>query len=449
MASQNRTVGTKKPKTAKTLRTISKKTASKTIKNKRSNKKASKASQLPIYDLKKLLPPLGSEAAYNQTANKEATDIVKAIYHDINTQCNFGRIAMNKDPLGQSIFSNLLASTEKFVEREITNYKACVESFKTEHGEFQPVAPNSRFFDFINELGWKIFAICAHAESFRRWLRAASDRVWGFVCGKIRENSFSIEVYAHSYDLKWRNVLWNYRGCSIPGLPGMKSVLETYMKWKVDHPHHTVITLDGKLKEPTWQGHLQENINENVFDPEKWNGRRDPTLRKLPNGFSSGVGAECFLCGSKFSCDCRLQSRTGEFVELIEYPKKGTGVRTLTDFKCGDILGIFVGELVREATEDWVYPLTQRNESADGLDSEVCTVAPHRLGNWTRYINHSCDSSTSFITRTIGKRVVTTIEAIRDIKPFEELTVHYGDDYWRSSGKKCLCGHYNCVSLGL
>lgn len=221
MASQKRTVGTKKAKTAKTAKTtktsksIRKKTASKTSKNKKSDKKVSK---LPIYDLKELLPPLGSEAAHNQTANKEATDIVKAIYHDINTHCNFERIAMNKDPLGQRIFSNLLASTEKFVERELSNYRACVESFKAEQGEFQPVAPKSRSFDFIDELGWKIFTICAHAEAFRRWLRAASDKVWGFVCEKIRENSFSIEVYAHSYDLKWRSILWIYQGHFIPGL---------------------------------------------------------------------------------------------------------------------------------------------------------------------------------------------------------------------------------------
>ena len=224
----------------------------------------------------------------------------------------------------------------------------------------------------------------------------------------------------------------------------MKPEIETYMNWKVDHPHHTVITLDGKLKEPTYNGQLQKHINENIYDPKKWNGRKqDPTLRQKPNGTPTNVGHECVLCGSPVSCDCRLETRAGELVELREYPGTGTGARALTRFRRGDILDIFMGELLPDIVEN-VYPLTQNDDKPNTTTATVrnlCTICPHQFGNWTRFISHSCRPSTQFMTRTIGNRVVCTVEAIRDILPFEEITVGYGDRYWSALNYDCLCGY--------
>lgn len=452
MASQDRVTRTGKAKAPKTTKISKTGKTPRTISKKNPKKKATKlaakagATKLPIHDLNVLFPPLGSEAAKDQTAEKEATDILKAIYHDINAHCNYERIAKSGDSVGRDTFHNLLAATEGFVEQEMREWKLCAESFKAENGEFQSVSPTSRFFAFVNELGWKMFAICAHAEAFRRWFRTADPRVWGFVCQKIYENFCSIQVYAHNYELKWRNTLWIYQDIPIAGLPDIKPVIQTYMNWKVDHPHHTVITLDGKLKEPLFNGQLQEHIDEYVFDPAKWNGKPDPTLRREPRGDTPGVGSVCFLCGSEVSCACQLQSRAAEFVELTEYPDRGTGVRALTDFRRHDVLGIFIGEIIPNCVEDLTYPLTQSSDDPEGFDHTVGTIAPHRYGNWTRFINHSCESSTWFVTRTIGKRVVTTIEAIRDIKAFEEITVNYGTRYWSGADRRCLCGQASCIS---
>jgi hypothetical protein len=33
-------------------------------------------------------------------------------------------------------------------------------------------------------------------------------------------------------------------------------------------------------------------------------------------------------------------------------------------------------------------------------------------------------------TRTVGNRVICTVDVIRDILPFEEITVNYGFNYW-------------------
>jgi hypothetical protein len=432
----SRNNATQKAKTVNTPKTTSKKTASRKTANKKANSKAAKR---PRVDINKIFPPWGSEEALNQTAEKHATDIIMAVYHDINAYCRIEKLAAENIYNFQEMFSNLRASTEVFVEREIGDYMTCVESFRAERGEFQPVTPNSRFLEFVTALGWKMFAICAHAEAFRRGIKEANDRTWGLVVQKIQENSLSIQLYAHSRSLKWRDMLWIYQGYTMPGLPDMKTEIETYMQWKVDHPHHTVITLDGKLKEPLYDGELQQHINESIFDPKEWHGnKQDPTLRHMPNGSSTDIGRACVMCGSAVSCDCRLTSRAGELVELREYPETGTGVRVLTGFKRGDILDIFVGVLLPGCVED-VYPLTQCDDNPKGR--MLCTIAPHQFGNWTRFINHSCRPSTEFTTRTIGNRVVCTVEAIRDIMPFEELTVGYGDKYWRYRDYECLCGH--------
>ncbi|KAJ5836634.1 hypothetical protein N7447_002660 [Penicillium robsamsonii] len=411
---------------------------------KTTNKKAAgKAATRPKVDMNKLFPPWGSEEALNQTANKYATDIILAVYHDINTYCNIERLA-GENFYNCQMFFNMRTFTEGFVEREIGNYMACVESFKTEHGEFQPVTPNSRFLQFVTGLGWKMFAICAHAEAFRRGIKEADDRTWRFLIQKIQENRLSIEVYAHNRSLKWRNMIWIHQGYPIPGLPDMKPEIETYMQWKVDHPHHTVITFDGKLKEPTYKGKLQKHIGESIFDPKKWGGQKqDPTLRHMSDGSSANVGRACLMCGNPASCDCRVASRAGELVELREYPETGTGIRVLTRFNRGDILDLFVGELLPDSVEE-VYPLSQCDDephTSPNTARILCTICPHEFGNWTRYISHSCRPSTSFVTRTIGNRVVCTVEAIRDIMPFEELTVGYGDKYWKGKDFECRCGH--------
>jgi hypothetical protein len=428
-----RTVNTRKTANKKVVKTTNRNT------NRETTKKAVKTPLSPV-DLKKLFPPWGSEDALNQTANKEATDIIQAVYHDINAYCNLERLAKEKAYGCQETFSNMFVFAEGFVEREISYYMSRVESFKAEHGEFQPVTPISRFLEFVTGLGWKMFAICSHAEAFRRGIKEAGDRTWGFLLQKIQENFLSIELYAHSRALKWRDILCAHQNYPIPGLPDMKPEIETYMKWKVDHPHHTVITLDGKLKEPTYNGKLQQHINESIYDPKKWGGKKqDSTLRHKPNGSPTKVGSACVLCGSPVSCDCRLTSRAGELVELREYPDTGTGVRALTRFERGDVLDIFKGELLPASVEE-VYPL-QQNDDKPGKARNLCTICPHQFGNWTRYISHSCRPSTQFVVRTIGNRIVCTVEALRDILPFEEITVSYGALYWGSKDYDCLCGH--------
>ena len=388
-----------------------------------------------------LFPPIGSEAALMGTAEYCARQILSSIYYDLSTNCHFQRNA-NADAHSNQVHNNLVAATVEFMDLEFRNYMVCVEAFKRQHGEYQALTPDNRFFSFVSQVGWQMLAICAHTEVFRRAFREADHRLWGCLLRRIQENSLSIMSYVHSRGMNWTKLICNVQD-PLPGLPSVRAAIESRLNWKVDHPHHTVITRDNGLKEPFYNGHLQEHIDQSIYDPKNFNHRHqyDPTAKSF---HTSQHG--CYLCGNNSSCGCVLQSRAGDMVELTEYEGKGTGIRTLAAFDRGDILDVFVGELTHNL-QDHVYPLTQSVDRQTPCGNNIlCYIAPHRYGNWTRFINHSCQPSTQFVVRTIGDRVVTTVEAMRRISAFEELTIDYGGDYWTCPGKSCSCGHWNCRS---
>lgn len=65
-------------------------------------------------------------------------------------------------------------------------------------------------------------------------------------------------------------------------------------------------------------------------------------------------------------------------------------------------------------------------------------------GNWTRYINHSCDPNTQSQSQNVGMRTEILVEAIRDIEFGEEITIDYSHDYFISQRFACKCGVKTC-----
>lgn len=90
----------------------------------------------------------------------------------------------------------------------------------------------------------------------------------------------------------------------------------------------------------------------------------------------------------------------GDLVELVEYPGKGVGVRTLSRFRTCDLLDEYLGQLATDRTqdEDWSVEI-----AGTSIDS-------HHLGNWPRFINHSCDYAAEFEFLRAGKTISAVVE---------------------------------------
>lgn len=376
--------------------------------------------------------------------SKLVSDILASIYYDINYVCIL-RGNVRLDPTAETVAQYRLQFRESsdLLDRVVGRFINRDTDTNLHDGSgpkfyFDPRGTIRRLEEFVTIFGWKMLTICMTAEGFRRACREIRHSViWAEFLEKMRENQWSIEVFARSRNLDWRGQLLKYAHLEL--IPELDSELRPVRKMWGQHPHHVVQTLDKKVRRPMFEGTPQAHIDESVFDPRNWeeDGRlEDPTTRIPHDG-------DCDLCGSKDICDCVLDFSAGSLIELVDRPLTGTGVRALTSFKKGDILGQFVGELHHPDYDgDHVYSLMHASKT----DPEyfLAIISPRKYGNWTRYIAHSCRASTKFNYRTVGRRTVMTVEARRDIAPFEDLTINYGSDYW--AHRECMCGEANCVS---
>ncbi|KAF2730379.1 SET domain-containing protein, partial [Polyplosphaeria fusca] len=158
-----------------------------------------------------------------------------------------------------------------------------------------------------------------------------------------------------------------------------------------------------------------------------------------------------------------------DYFELRMTEDRGIGAFTLKPFKEGEVLGWYSGEIKpandKGSNSDYLMEIDvgeisdplEWDGSVDAsmsyqelntrkLNDEAAMIDANEKGNWTRFINHSCDPWTSFCVRRVGDTRIMTVEAARDIPAGIELTVSYGVEYYGpETGKICQCGAVNCV----
>ncbi|PYH48980.1 SET domain protein [Aspergillus saccharolyticus JOP 1030-1] len=323
-----------------------------------------------------------------------------------------------------------------------------------DHGGFHTadgLTASSELDDLVQWTGWEGLAIAAYSEAFRRILYRNDDvnssSVRAAVLTSLKYHTNSLEFYGRVRNIDWRGLLLPY---SNDNVRYMEDALQIVGKFWALHPHERVVhPRRAGVRRPHYRNWRQHNIFKNFFDPADWfraskfyGGDYYPVNHTLRTESRYDLGS-CDFCGSPSVCRCRLQSMPGELMELFETENRGIGVRALWPFRKGDILGEYLGRLLPyNSPEDNTYALDW--QSHDPASHRVVTIDASIMGNWTRFINHSCDASTAFGSRTFGNRAAMTIEAERDIDMFEELTVNYGRLYWRD--KECLCGAPNCYS---
>lgn len=101
---------------------------------------------------------------------------------------------------------------------------------------------------------------------------------------------------------------------------------------------------------------------------------------------------------------------------------RGVGAFARSKFEDQEILGEYQGELTPPNGSDSRYIF--------GIDNHAETTLVHidsnRIGNWTRFINHSRDPNAGFEVVRVGTEVRVIIRTSNVIEKDEEITVNYG-----------------------
>ncbi|KAF8233816.1 SET domain-containing protein [Tricholoma matsutake] len=191
--------------------------------------------------------------------------------------------------------------------------------------------------------------------------------------------------------------------------------------------------------------------------------------------FNVPPGVEVIECNAFCQCDASLcPNRVAQLprdvpVEIFKTIDRGWGVRAPVDIEQGKVLGIYSGLLIPRrvalalSADDGSYcfdldgregPDMQTPDDAYSVDSRMC-------GNWTRFVNHSCDPNLRVylvVFDTIPERNAPYLAfvALKDIQAGTEFTFDYspgdagtttkvqgkgkGKIKIPSGAKPCMCG---------
>ena len=114
----------------------------------------------------------------------------------------------------------------------------------------------------------------------------------------------------------------------------------------------------------------------------------------------------------------------------------GYGVFAEAPIKAGDFVGEYTGIIqdkafVRDTTYSWVYPIL-----VNGRGEKVAISLDSKFeGNEMRYVNHAQDPNTIKVNIPLENVWHECYIAVKDIPVGKQVTVSYGDKYWKSRGK--------------
>lgn len=300
--------------------------------------------------------------------------------------------------------------------------------------------------------GWKFLSKLAHSAAFRDAACTLEESTWQIVSTSIYENIVSLTVFVECCGLNWWTELIHLNSLFPPTFDFTKYQSAKPKKYS---PHKWVVTEKLEdIKRPTFEGKRQVNIGTNIYRREAFKASPRPIhwpadrpYPEDPTKVRDTSLLSCISCQSHTPCTCSFLTSPDIWhphVELRDYGAKGVGVRALEWIPARAILAEYVGEVFpANYNGDPVYAL-DFSLPGRGTDEVIASISSKRFGNWTRFINHSCDAATKFRTVTQGGRHRSVVQAVRDIEVFEEVTVNYGDGYWRN--RTCECGAEGCFS---
>ncbi|KAI2704637.1 hypothetical protein CBS147354_9631 [Penicillium roqueforti] len=114
---------------------------------------------------------------------------------------------------------------------------------------------------------------------------------------------------------------------------------------------------------------------------------------------------------------------------------KNNGVIARCEFERGTAIAEFVG-LVTKGIEGLDVMM-------GGSPERPYQVFQGQMGNFTRFVNHSCRPNSQF-QKFYWRGIERILVVSRGVTAGSEITVDYSDSYWGKLKKNCLCGETGC-----
>ncbi|UPX09315.1 uncharacterized protein EKO05_0000006 [Ascochyta rabiei] len=188
---------------------------------------------------------------------------------------------------------------------------------------------------------------------------------------------------------------------------------------------------------------------ENLFDPAAY-----PSWPKPPKWPShvpwpshplavQSSERQCHLC-DKTKCDCASRIVVRHNLRIKSYAQQGLGVQATASyegelsFRKGDVIGQLSGKLVPPGTYSVSWTLDVARPDISG-EPTVCQIYAGESSNCLRLVNHSCRASARLRLMKVSGFWNYVIEASRDMRHGEQVTVNFGKRFLREQGIKCCC----------
>ena len=244
-----------------------------------------------------------------------------------------------------------------------------------------------------------------------------------------------LEVAADTLQPQWRELL--------------AFVGESTQRRYHGHPHDWTIHRRGGEPKPLASTYQQrdpnfsfQHISESIIDHQKW-GYWDPRHVVVASSYTCN---ECHKVQSNTiennQCECfpdlyGANARSPPQIQVFQTEDgRNNGVLACCAFARGTAMGEFVGLITKDL------------ENIDVMQAQAGQNPPYQIfqgrqGNYTRFVNHSCQPNCQFHLFTwLGIERIIIVS--KGLLAGAEITVDYSSRYWRHLDKQCLCGEARC-----
>ncbi|CEF71533.1 Histone-lysine N-methyltransferase SETD2 [Strongyloides ratti] len=143
------------------------------------------------------------------------------------------------------------------------------------------------------------------------------------------------------------------------------------------------------------------------------------------------------------------------FFSMRKYPNmyifqtedKGFGVKSKGYIHSGNFIVDYCGEVFDNKT---VKKMLSNNENKKKMGtyfqklSDNNVISCYKMGNISRFINHSCEPNAKIERWISGTQYFLGIFALVEINNNEEITINYEYERYNTIGERCLCGKVTC-----